>query len=154
MQIFFVIHTQIIRYAKEGRESTSKQILHNSYFCKSPLYCDADTASYFFLYQQFICQMPYRVKSLTEKVCTGFHFFVSELIGISVFDFLAIGTGMSRTGSDSNQDNHVAQLSEKNLKIDSLSNLSKSWAIPDWQAGHRIQPRKRAGSGDISEKCH
>lgn len=76
--------------------------------------------------------MPYRVKSLTEKVCTGFHFFVSELIGISVFDFLAIGTGMSRTGSDSNQDNQVAQLSEKNLKIDSLSNLSKSWAIPDW----------------------
>lgn len=62
----------------------------------------------FFLYQKFICQMPYRVKSLTEKVCTGFHFFVSELIGISVFDFLAIGTGMSRTGSDSNQDNQVA----------------------------------------------
>lgn len=59
---------------------------------------------------------------------------------------------MSRTDSDSNQDDKVAQLSEENFKIYTLSNLSKSLSIPDWQAGRRLFTRKCVGRGDISEK--
>lgn len=38
--------------------------------------------------------MPYSIK-VSEKFCTDFHFSVSELVVISVFDFLARGAGVS-----------------------------------------------------------
>lgn len=91
-------------------------------------------------------------KFLTEKFCAGFHFSVSEQKGISGIDFLARGAQISWTDSDSHQDDEVAQLSEENFKIYTLSNLSKSLSIPDWQAGRSLFTRKYVGRGDISEK--
>lgn len=51
-----------------------------------------------------------------EKFCTDFCFSLpEELIAISAVGFLAMGTEMSWTGSDSNQDDKGAHLSDGHL---------------------------------------